>query len=293
MTNIVVGFPMVNAGNLYVNGLGISPGTTNLLVNMAAGAARDATNQDDIVLLSPVIINSAVNGANGLDTGTLAVSSTYYVYVIGDSLAANPETNIATQVSAAVGLGGTNLNGISIAEVVGTTPPSSVNNNYQPAGLLSLSSTSPTLPVGYDMFRLVGTVVTDGAAHILPFNSAGSSRLFTYATPIAVLTGGTSATFAAINLTSAVPASAGNSSGFIQVILDVLLTPTGAGNTVAFRPTGSTSATGNVIVSGGVAGVVQETQVTVMASVIAGVVSIDYKVTGSVTVNVVGFINQV
>ena len=35
MPNIVVGYPMVNAGNLYINGLGLSPGTTNLLVDIA------------------------------------------------------------------------------------------------------------------------------------------------------------------------------------------------------------------------------------------------------------------
>ena len=101
MTNVVVGFPMVNAGSLYINGLGISPGTTNVLVNVAAGAARDSTNQDDIVFGSSVIINSAVNGANGLDTGsaTLANNTFYYVFAIGSSLSSGQEISNIQAVS--------------------------------------------------------------------------------------------------------------------------------------------------------------------------------------------------
>lgn len=292
--SIPVGFPMVNLGNLYIDGLAISPGATNILVDLGAGAARDSTNQDDIVLLAPVVINSAFVGPNGIDTGVLAVTTTYYVYVIGSSLSANPEIDIETQVST-MAAGSNILNGIVISEGIVAQPPSTVNNNPQPAGLLSLSPTLPNLPEGYDMFRLLGSVSTDGAAHIIPFNQIGgngNNALFMYATPVNVLTAGVSAVFAPIVLTAAVPASAGGTSGFVQVYLDVLLTPTAAGNSVSFRPTGSASVNGQVTVSGDVAGVVAERQVVATASVIAGVVSIDYKVTGSVTVNVVGYVNQ-
>jgi hypothetical protein len=264
-------------------------------VNIAAGAARDSTNQDDIVLLAPVVVNSAVVGVNGLDTGVLAASTTYYLYIIGDSLAQNPDIDIDKQFST-MAAGSVILNGTVITEGQVTQPTWNVNNNFQPAGLLSLSPTAPNLPLGYDMFRLIGTTITTAGTVFTPFTSLSAdtaSRLMMYSTPVAALTAGTSATFAAINLTAEVPASAANGTGFVQVLLDVLLTPTAAGNTVAFRPTGSTSTTGNVIMSGDVAAVVHEDQLTVMASVIAGVVSIDYKVTGAVTVNVVGFVNQV
>lgn len=288
---IPVGTPMVNLGNLYIDGLVVSPGATNLLVNLGAGAARDSTNTNDIVLTDAVVINTAAHGANGLDTGVLAINSTYYVYVIGSSLSAEePTVHTPTQVSTMAD-GTIILNGTVVAEGEVDQPDSNVSNNPQPAGILSLSAVQPTLPVGYDEFRRLGSVRTDGAGVILPF-AQGPNSLVTYNTPIQVLNAGASAAFAPIVLTSAVPAAAAGGSGFVQVLLDVILTPTAPGNTVAFRPTGSASASGNVIFSGPVAAVATETQLTVLASVIAGVVSIDYKVTGTVTVNVVGYINQ-
>lgn len=287
-----VGFPLSNAGLKYINGLGISTGATNLLVNMAAGAARDSTNQDDIVLPSAVVINSAANGANGLDTGTLAASTFYYVYVIGSSLSANPETNVETQVST---IGGTTLNGIVLTETVVATPASTVANNPQPAGLLSLSATAPTLPTGYDMFRRVGAVLTDGASHILAFwqsiSDSQSARTMYYDVGVQVLNAGASAAYAAVDLHTAVPAIAA-SNNLTNVIFDVIVTPTGAGNHANFRPTGSASVNGVAIMSGDAAGVAHEDSIVVPAAIAANVLSIDYKVVGTVTLNVAGYIDQ-
>src|SRR5208283_4100787 len=104
-TSGVIGYPQVNAGLLYVNGLDVSWVSTTAL-SVAAGAARDSSNVNDIVSPTAVSISSAINGAGGLDTGTIAASTFYAVYIIGSSLSANPETNIATQVST---IGGTSL----------------------------------------------------------------------------------------------------------------------------------------------------------------------------------------
>lgn len=76
--------PVVNAGIKYVNGLAISK-TAAKTLSMAAGAARDGTNTNDIILDAAVTINGAAVGANGVDVAVLAASSMYAVYVIGDS----------------------------------------------------------------------------------------------------------------------------------------------------------------------------------------------------------------
>ncbi len=71
---------------LYINGLEISNNATtpNTLLNVAAGQARDSTDVYQIVLSSPVIINAANRGLNGLDTGTFAASKIYAVHLISD-----------------------------------------------------------------------------------------------------------------------------------------------------------------------------------------------------------------
>lgn len=95
--------PIVNQGMLYVNGLVVSNNATtpNTVLNVAAGQCRDSNNIIDMILgdflgqgtgtpNSSTSLNTAVVGANGLDTGTLAASTMYAVYVIGDSSSKNP-----------------------------------------------------------------------------------------------------------------------------------------------------------------------------------------------------------
>lgn len=77
-------------------GLEVSRASATTL-SMSAGMCRDSSNKFDITLGSaypslqnktvtaPLTLNIAVNGANGLDTGTVAASKVYAVYVIGDS----------------------------------------------------------------------------------------------------------------------------------------------------------------------------------------------------------------
>src|ERR1017187_7520789 len=92
--------PIVNALYLDINGLNVSNDATtpNTVLNISAGQARDSNNVIDMLLgnwlnqgnpattaNSLTLLNLAVTGANGLDTGVLAASTNYYVYIIGDS----------------------------------------------------------------------------------------------------------------------------------------------------------------------------------------------------------------
>jgi len=84
MSNSNPNIPIVNLGNLYIQGLGLVYSSTTA-VSLSSGQARDASDVNDIVLGSAVSVRIGVNGANGLDTGTIAASSLYYIYVIGSS----------------------------------------------------------------------------------------------------------------------------------------------------------------------------------------------------------------
>jgi len=183
MTNPQVQLDSVlEAPNLYINGLVVSNNSTtpNTKVNISSGLCRDSNNIVDIsvginnpdnmgaTVVAPLVVDSAVVGAvNGLDAGTLAANTMYAVYVIADS-----------------------------------------RGYQQTGGLLSLASNAlPTMPFGYDSFRIVGFIRTDGSSHfVLGFSfGAGSYRKWVYNGAQTVLSGGTSATYANVNVSAAVP----------------------------------------------------------------------------------------
>lgn len=255
--------PIVNDGTTYAYGLGISK-TAAKQITMQFGQARDSTNTNDIILgpsapngtpaAAPIVINGATVGANGVDVAVLVASSFYAVYVISDS-----------------------------------------TDYLSTAGLLSLNFTQPNLPGGggqgggYDMFRRVGWILTDGSANILQFWQYGQNeqRMYYYDVGISVLSAGTSGTFAKVNLDTAVPQLA------TEVLLMATFTPTGATDLAEFLPFGSTATNGMIQFGYGVAAA-QVGMVTVPCQLDASTPpdpAIQYKVTGTDTLSllVVGY----
>jgi len=202
---------------------------------------------NDIVLSAGVTINAATNGINGLDTSVLVLSTLYAVYVVGDS----------TQNNAA-------------------------------GAVLSANLSSPLLPVGYDMYRLVGYVRTDASVHFLKGYWSGSSneRTFVYDVPIATaITAGSSATYAAVTLTTFVPAVQN-----VLVNLEINWTANAAGDTLALQPFAAVGDTAKYIA--GVAGASAHTLVReyLMAQLDSGAPKMNYKVSaGTVALNVAGY----
>lgn len=169
----VITLPVLNISGLIVSNNATTPNTK---LDISAGTARDVNNIMDITLgasnpnlegstvTAPITINTAVIGANGIDASTLGASKVYAVYIIADS------------------------------------------RYYQPvAGLLSLASNStPTMPFGYDSYRLIGYAVTDGSSHFLLMyiSGSGNSRVFTYDAPILALNAGTQTSYTGVVLTT-------------------------------------------------------------------------------------------
>lgn len=79
-------FPYSSFIPFYFNGLGISNnGTTpNTKLNVAAGSCLDSTGTFQLTLSSAATIDATTNGLNGLDTGSLAASTVYKVFLIAD-----------------------------------------------------------------------------------------------------------------------------------------------------------------------------------------------------------------
>ena len=238
--------PIVNHRIKYVNGLNLTWTDANN-ISIAAGYCSNSTNVNDIVVESALTVTRTVSGAGGLDTGTIANDTLYYLYVVADS------------------------------------------TGYESAvGLFSLSATAPTLPFGYDMFLRVGAF-RHGTAAILAFDQRGldGARTMWYRASLATdITAGSSATFAAVNLTGLVPAIN------TDVIFKCTYTPTAANDELALRSGDSATDEGQAVASGAAAGVVEVVMLTCPSSsvVLSGV---DYKVTGSATaINVQGYVDQ-
>lgn len=262
--------PIYSLPHLYISGLNISAASTTIIA-IAPGQARDSNDNIDMPVgfpnlqgttlpvtqfqgyMPPILVSSVVNGVNGLDTGTIAASTQYAIYLIGDSRGYNP-----------------------VAGILSLT-----------------SNPGPIMPLGYDSFRLIGFWQTDGSSHFVyathkPQNMVGAVTYYDVP-PIAVLTGGNATTFTAIDLTTnaAIPTTTLPN---VIVWLLVVFIPAAAGDVVQFRPTGS-AATANVTTIVGIAAGIAQTQyIEVIAGVSGGSVpSIDYLVTSasdSVTVSV-------
>jgi hypothetical protein len=218
---------IVNAPNLYINGLLISNDVTtpNTVLDYAAGACRDSSNQADIVL-SAGSVNFGVNGLNGLDTGSIAASKMYYLYAVSDPTGFRPSGVIASLTS-------------------------------------PLNSGVPLMPFGYGLYRYIGAWASNGSSDLVVGYMSGANsneRWFFYdaitATP---LTAGHATSFTSVDLINLVPAVAN-----CKVEFYVAYTPATAGNQAAFRPQGSSSSAGQHLVTGQVATVIVDQKVELL-----------------------------
>jgi hypothetical protein len=240
--------PALNLPSSYINGMQLAWASTTTLT-VKNGQCRDSQNVFDIVVsTASTTINGAANGLNGLDTGSLATSTLYYVFAIAASTA------------------------------------------YQASGFIISASATPVLPSGYDIYRRIGYARTDGSSHFLMFyqSGIGGSRKYILDAPISVLSGGSSATFVALDLSGAIPPI-----DKCLVGLQASFTPNAAGDIATIRPSGSSSTT-SLIISGVVAAKAQQLSVESMALLISGVPKIDYEVTasGALTLLVASFVDS-
>jgi hypothetical protein len=230
----------------FINGL-IAARASNTTLTLATGSARDSTDASNIALSSSATIDFGITGANGIDTGAIAASKMYAVFVIGDSMGKN-----AT------------------------------------AGLVSLSATAPTLPSGYDMFRLVGYWPSNGSSQLAKGYTFGASntRTFMYdAVTATAVTAGAQTSYTAVDLSNIIPAV-----DLTPVYTYAALTPATAGNTAKFVPSGQTG--DSHILTGNVATKISDSTFKLTSKLISGAPKIDYKVANgsdALAISVEGF----
>lgn len=250
--------PIVNAPNEYIYGLELAK-TGNQTLVLFPGEARNNSNVNDIDLQSSTTVFNipaiTINGA-----------------IVGPN-------GMARAVMAA--------NTSYYVFVIGDS-----NQKNPTAGLLDTAQFGVQLPNGYDMYRRVGFIHTDGSANILSFyqTGCGVERTYFYDVIANCLTGGNATTFTPIQLNTNTGIFPANSFHGL-VYLDVTYTPAAAANIAQFLPAGSTATTGMVRFGTGVAAT-QIGQVCVPYRTLGGVPQIQYKVTAggdSLTLSVAGY----
>jgi hypothetical protein len=160
---------IVNLGLTYINGLGISYGTTTTLT-IAPGQVRDVSNTFDIVVPSALTLNAAIKGVNGLDTGTFAASTMYYIYAIFDVTNKLPSG--------------------CLMSLSATTPT-------MPAGYSNFIRIGCWVSNGSTNFSLMYQ------------SGTGKGRYYQYDSAPTVLSAGTATTFTALSLANLVPSVTG------------------------------------------------------------------------------------
>lgn len=150
----------------YCNGLAVS-WASNTTLGVAVGNCSDAQNVFDISLATALTINTALIGVNGMDTGTLAASTVYYVHLIGDYMNSNPTAAVLSL---------------------------SATNPYLPVGY-EISR------------RIGWAVTDGSTHFVLMYQSgSGSNRTYVFDEPLSILTSGTQTAFTAIDLSTKIPA---------------------------------------------------------------------------------------
>ncbi len=154
----------------YVNGLQISNDATtpNTKLDIGVGSILDSTQTYQMFTEANIVINGAVNGVNGLDTGTLAASKVYAVYLVADPVTLQPTVGM-----------------ISLSLVTPLMP-----FGYSAFALIGFVTTDSSVHF------LKGYWSTDDSGN----------RTFTYdAVQATAVTAGSSTTYANVNLIAVVP----------------------------------------------------------------------------------------
>lgn len=237
------------------------------------------------------VVNAGYLDVQGLE---LAVASTTTLTMaLGQARNSTNVNDIVLAAGVTINAATNGINGLDTGVLVLSTlyaiyavGDSSANNTS--GAVLSANLTTPLMPVGYDMFRLIGYARTDASVHFLAgyWTGSSSSRTFTYDVPLATaITAGASATYAPVTLNTFVPAV-----NNLLVNMEINWTANAAADTLAIQPFNGVGDTAKYIA--GVAGATAHTLVReyLLAQLGTGAPKMNYKVSaGTVALNVAGY----
>jgi hypothetical protein len=279
----------------------IGNGTNYTIVNITAGSNLTITNGAGTIT---IVSNMPINYISNLSL-TWA-SLTTITLATGQCRNSTNTFDIIVTGSQTITVSSTGVNGLDAGAVAASTwyavfSIGDTTGSNTGKGLLSLSSTSPTLPVGYNVFRRIGWIKTTAASQILNFYQQGADGVRIYfwndlLSTLSVLSSGSATTFTSVSCSAFIPSTA----NYGTFTVGFTNQPAGASATdnAKFRATGSSLTTANTpyLVSLGTktsGGASNKTQISLPLSASQ---SIDYAVTNAndtLTLTVVGYYDYV
>lgn len=230
--------------------------TPNTKFTISPGSGLDINQTYQLTVPSTLTVDATKNGANGLDTGSLAASTVYSVFIIGDVVNANTTAGL---ISASIYL-------------------PLIPDGYQTCKLIGYIVTDAS------SHFLKGYWGANG----------DSSRIFMYDAPQATsITAGNATSYTAIDLTTLVPSQATQYIPTAQVIgtwINSSFTPGAASRTLSMQPAGGTGDA--ITITGQVTSVPVTTQSYIYHTFVTTKPEISYKVSNSgdaAAINVAGF----
>lgn len=265
---MTISTPVVNGNLMYINGMRLAAVNTTTFT-VSQGLCRNSTNLNDINIGLPLNVAATQTGELPVDAGGGAVT-----------------VDITT-----TGAGGLDNGTIAASTFYAVHAVGDSFGINAGTAIISTSLTAPVLPAGYDMFRRIGFIKTDGSTHVLAFRQEGLSTDRWMWWDVAIATGvtsGSSATFATVDCSAGIPAMGVNS----QALFLVVFTPTAGDDTVELRPGLSSATAGYSRMSGSVAAVVQTGMMECPIDT-PYTDAVDYLVTGSATaISVAAYLDQ-
>lgn len=235
------------------------------------------------------LVNAGVDYVTGLQISY--TTTTTLTVAAGRCRAANELNDIIIDEAIVINAAANGAAGLDTGALANATfyyvyavADSTLNND--PSVVVSASASAPTLPSGYNIYRLIGRgFLTDGSAHFLPFKRTGNGlvRKHRYDTQISELAGGNATTFTDVDLASSVPL------GDTVVVLQANMVPATADNQLKLRRNGSSSTNGDTQVYGSAATKVSSGQVEVMCDASAVIEYLVSNGSDAATLLVAGF----
>ena len=220
--------PVVNGGLKYINGLQMSFTSTST-ITVQPGKARDALDINDIVVGYPPSVAASQTG-----------EATNPPYPAGVPQVLNILAN---------GVNGLDTGAVAASTFYAVYAIGDSYNNNPGACIFSATFTVPVYPMGYNIARRIGFILTDSSKNILNFWQYGTSaeRDMYYDVGIAAPTTAGSTSYAPIALGASVPPIS------TIAICKVDYTANSAANIASFIPYGSSATNGITIFGYGVA----------------------------------------
>lgn len=213
-----------NATSLIIPGAGnITTAANDTAVVEFLGSGNWRVNSYTRASGAGIVAVTPLCGANGFATvNTAAAPTTSVDYSAASAVMVNSSnvTITATSVSGTINALTTGADGLDTGSLANTTWYYGylINNGTLTKGLLSASSTSPTMPSGYTYKCRLFAEITDGSAHFLGVKQKGRRAQYTLGSLLSLLPtisqgvvgtfGTTGTTYASTSVSAYVPATA-------------------------------------------------------------------------------------